>query len=192
MSDSCSISYVCLATATAQKLGRNGGGITFKVLADAERRQLFLTITGNDGGGYFSREVVTLDAIERCLPSDRTQPFAAKVFARSFQGKSANQPGFCAAVFRSLGLLGPVENKPHLHIVTTDWTAWKSEMLTREGEPYVPPAKPESNMATPKEGSTAMTRDTPDESTPVDDDPRRKGRARPRKVASEVAHENPA
>ncbi len=195
MTDSCPTSYLCVATNTAQKLGRNGGGIMFKVLADAERQRLFLTITGNDGGGYFSREVVALDAIEECLPTDRTQPFAAKVFARAFQGKSANQPGFAAAVMRSLQLLGPVEAKPYLHIVTGDWLAWKTAMLAKDGEVYVPPVKADFPGATDSATSiNTMTReDQPGENEADDGAPRRKGRKdRPGKRADELEHANPA
>lgn len=195
MSDSCPISYLCLATDTAQKLGRNGGGVTFKVLADAERQQLFLTITGNDGGGYFSREVVAFDALQACLPVDREQPFAAKVLARAFQGKSANQPGFTAAVMRSLQLLGPVENKPHLHIVTGDWQAWKTAMLAKDGEVYVPPVKVEvSNTDDPAMPITTMTReDQPGGIEAEEGLPRRKGRKdRTGKRTDEVEHAHPA
>lgn len=33
--------YLAVKTDTAQKLGRNGGGITYKVLTDSERQHLF-------------------------------------------------------------------------------------------------------------------------------------------------------
>lgn len=193
MTDSNPGAYLCLATQDAQKLGRNGGSISFKLLSDTNREQLFLTIVRNEGGGYFSREIAPFDSIERCLPADHSQPFGAKLFARAFQGKSANQPGFCSAVLHTLGLLGADEHKPHLHVVVGDWSAWKREMLSRDGEPYVPPASPEAVTGTSPEGpSPATTRDTPDEAEPSGDDPRRKGRKRPRKVLPDATHENPA
>lgn len=133
-------SYLCLATNTAPKLGRHGGRLTYKILTDPDRQQLYLTITHNEGGGYFSREIVAFDAVERCLPADTALAFGAKLFARSFKGRSANQPGFAAALLRSIGLLGIVDLKPHLHVVTGDWRAWKTTMLAQTGEPYVPAA----------------------------------------------------
>ena len=43
--------YLKLKTADAQKLGRNGGSISYMILTDTDRQQLFLSITGNDSGG---------------------------------------------------------------------------------------------------------------------------------------------
>ena len=48
-----------LKDATAKKLGkRSEGTISYRLLADANRRCLFLTITGNESNGYFSKERV--------------------------------------------------------------------------------------------------------------------------------------
>lgn len=141
MSEPIEPAYLAVKTATAQKLGRNGGGITYKELTDPERQQLFLTIVGNDGGGYYSREVVAFDTVAACLPTDHALPLAAKVFAPAFVGKSSNNPGFMAAILRSEGLLAGIEGKPNLHQVVGDWAAWKTAMLTLPGEPYAPPTK---------------------------------------------------
>ena len=94
-------SYLCLKTATAQKLGRNGGGITYKILCDAERQQLYLTLVANEGGGYYSREVFSVAGVEACLPTDLAQAFAAKCLAPAMRGKSSNHPGFLAAILRA-------------------------------------------------------------------------------------------
>jgi hypothetical protein len=102
---------------------------------------LYLTVVANDRGGYWSREVVDFAAIERCLPADRRVPISAKVFIPSYKGRSANDPTFMAACLRAIGLLGPVENKPFLHAVISDWASWKATMLIAEGVAYVPPSK---------------------------------------------------
>jgi hypothetical protein len=50
-------SFWMLKDGTAPKLGaRAEGSINYNVLADNERQQLFIAITGNKGGGYFSKE----------------------------------------------------------------------------------------------------------------------------------------
>lgn len=185
---------LCLATRTAQKLGRNGGAITYQVLADAERQRLFLTLIENDGGGYFSREIVPFEAVEQCLPTDNAHPFAAKLFARCFRGKSANNPGFMAAILRSAGLLGPVEFKPHLHRLAGDWEAWKRTTLGLPGEPYAPPRPADITETDGAEASAA----TPSEEGPAESDTAerpaggkgRKGRSD--KATDEDRHENPA
>lgn len=165
--------YLALKTDTAQKLGRNGGGITYKALTDPEHQELFLTIVGNDGGGYYSREVVAFDAVEACLPADRALPLAAKAFVSAFVGKSSNNPGFMVAILRSEGLLAGVEDKPNLHQVTSDWAAWKAALLALPGEPYVPPAKEAQTYGSPVD----MTRqDLPGDPEPEEHPGRRKGK----------------
>jgi hypothetical protein len=135
------ITYFCVKTDKARKLGRNGGFITYKVLADSDRQHVYLTVIENDRNGAWSRDLVDFAAIERCLPADRAVPISAKVFIPSFTGRSANDPTFMAATLRSIGLLGPVENKPYLHAVIGDWAAWRESMLRTEGVAYVPPSK---------------------------------------------------
>lgn len=135
------ITYACVKTDKAQKLGRNGGFITYKVLADSDRQHVYLTVVENDRGGAWSRDIVDFAAIERCLPVDRNVPISAKAFIPSFKGRSANDPTFMAATLRSIGLLGQVENKPYLHAAIGDWAAWKESMLRAEGVAYVPPSK---------------------------------------------------
>ena len=142
MTSAAPLAYLKLKTAQARKLGRTGGHLEFLVLADPERQHLYLAIIGNQGGGYYSNEAVAFAAVEAALPLDRATHFPAKVFAPCFKGRSTNNPGFLAAILRSLGLLHPVVDKPHLHAVVGDWSDWKMSILDLEGEPYVPPTKP--------------------------------------------------
>lgn len=182
--------YLTLKTESAQKLGRNGGGITYKVLTDPDRRQLFLTIVANDGGGYYSREIVAFDSVEACLPAAPAQPLAAKAFAPAFVGKSSNNPGFMAAMLRAEGLLAGVVGKPHLHQRVGEWEAWKHAMLALPGEPYVPPVMALQALGNPVE----MTRqDMPGDEDPKDHPGRRKGkRGRVLKPTDGADHAHPA
>jgi hypothetical protein len=186
MSNSITHTYLCLATKTAQKLGRNGGSITFKILADTARQQLFLRLVANEGGGFFSPDIVLFESVEACLPDDRTQPLPAKIFAAAFTGKSANNPGFMAAILRTEGLLGPVEGKPNLHLLTGDWSDWKAGMLALNGEPYVP----ETKMAITPEMTRQEHPELPDGN---EETSRRKGnKRRIAKGADEADHAHPA
>lgn len=182
--------YLALKTDTAQKLGRNGGGIAYKVLTNPEHQQLFLTIVGNDGGGYYSREVVAFDAVEACLPVDCALPLAAKAFAPAFVGKSSNNPGFMAAILRSEGLLAGVEDKTNLHQVAGDWAAWKTALLALPGESYAPPSKEAQTPGAPVD----MTRqDLPSDPEPEEHPGRRKGKkVRVMNPTEGAAHAHPA
>lgn len=133
--------YLKLKSAEAQKLGRNGGSISYLILTDVDRQQLYVSITTNDSGGYFSNEIASFDGIEACMPADHAQPFPAKALIPAFISRSANQPSFCAALLRAEGLTAAVPDKPHLHLVVGDWDDWRLAMLDLPGDPYVPPVK---------------------------------------------------
>lgn len=131
---------LCLKRDTAPKLGlRSNGLISFAVLCDAERKEIFLAITANDSGGYFSKEAVPFGQIEQCITPDK--PIPAKAFQTAFLGRSANNGGFLAAVLKHLGLISPTAEPTQLYQATGDWAAWQAAMLAEPGEVYVPPIK---------------------------------------------------
>lgn len=135
-------SFLKLKAGDAPKLGRNGGSISYVVLADAERRELFISVVSNNSGsGCWSTEAVPLEAIERCLPLDRAQAFSAKALMASFRGKSVNNGSFLCAALKVERLIGPAEGKPNQYQVAGDWPAWKAGMLALAGEPYALPSK---------------------------------------------------
>jgi hypothetical protein len=179
--------YLKLKSAEAQKLGRNGGSITYAILTDTDFQQLYVSIVANDSGGYFSTEIAPFEKIEACLPADRTQPFAAKALIPAFVSRSANQPSFCAALLRAEGLTAAVDGKPHLHQIAGDWAAWKAAMLALPSEPYVPPVK--AAAAT----STMTRQELPGETEGGEHPGRRKSKKlRVAKPAEEVVHAHPA
>src|SRR5471030_2824043 len=100
-------SFWLLKDGTAPKLGaRAEGGIRYQVLADHDRQHLYIAITGNESGGYFSRERVPFDKIEACLDAlDADKPFPSKTFKEAFIGRSSNNAGFLVAAMRKEGLL---------------------------------------------------------------------------------------
>ncbi len=181
------LQYIKLKSAEAQKLGRNGGSITYLILTEISRQQLYVRIVANDSGGFFSTEIAAFDGIEACLPADHAQPFAAKALIPAFVSRSANQPSFCAALLRAEGLTTVVDGKPHLHQVAGDWSAWKATMLALPGEPYAPSLKAAAVTST-------MTRqELPGEVEAEEHPGRRKGKKlRVAKPSEEIAHAHPA
>lgn len=133
--------YLSLKLAQASKTGqRSTGKISYRVLADELHQDLFITIVGNEGGGWFSNEIIPLLRIESVFESyEADKPLPSKVFTRAFNSKSANNAGFLVAVLRAEGLLTAAAEGSRLHLVTDEWELWKSMMLTETGEVYVPP-----------------------------------------------------
>jgi hypothetical protein len=133
-------SFWLLKEGTAPKLGaRAEGGISYHVLADNDRQNLFVAITGNQSGGYFSREQVPFDKIEACLDtSPSAKPFPSKTFKEAFTGRSSNNAGFLVAVLRSEGLLAAAPEAETQHVRCGDWSAWKKTVLAEVGV-LIPP-----------------------------------------------------
>lgn len=125
--------HLLVNTGSAPKLGPNSTGlISYAVLVDAARSAVYIALTGNDGGGYFSREIVALDDIAACLPTD-PQPVVSGIFKEAFTGRSTNNAPFMAAAITHLGLLSkkPREaaGRGTLLEVACEWSAWQRNLL---------------------------------------------------------------
>lgn len=147
--------YLCLKQAQAAKTGeRSTGRITYAVLCDADRQSLYLTLTGNESGGWFSNEIVPLTRIEEVLDAlpDREQALSSKCLRPAFISQSVNNWGFLGAVLRAEQLLMPAPDAPHQHVLAEadDWDTWKSVMLSEPGVPYVPLVKGAKPSAKPE------------------------------------------
>lgn len=136
--------YLSLKLAQASKTGKHAAGrITYRILTDLKRDQLYLTLVSNEGGGWFSTEIVPFARIEAVADAinDPSAPLLSKQLRQAFISRSANNAGFLAAVLRAEGLLAPSPEAAHQHVVSGDWSQWKRAMLSAAGEAYVPLAK---------------------------------------------------
>ena len=129
-------SFVLLKSASARKLGKHAHGeIHYQISCDTERKNLSLAITGNDGGGYFSKEVLSFHKVEACLASREVGVrFPSKALKEVFTGRSSNNAGFLAAILRSEALIAPAPDMDSQHVACGDRTAWKSALLTLAGQ----------------------------------------------------------
>lgn len=130
------VTLLRLKTGAAPKLGQHAhGAIHYELLADTNRQTLLLRLTGNDGGGNHSLELVPfsrVQAIVAGLPADAAVPF--RVFRSCFRGKSQNNAGFACCLLRAEGLLTSVDGKRYQHKVAGDWENWASQALALSGE----------------------------------------------------------
>ena len=145
--------YRLLKTDLAAKLSpKSQGGITYLLLADAspntESPELHIAVTANEGGGLWSKETVRLDAIEAVIDAYAGSPFPTRALRAAMVGRSSNNPPFCLAVLKDLGLVAPAPDKAHQHVKAGDWTAFRAEWLAKPGDPVIYPApKPEADEA---------------------------------------------
>jgi hypothetical protein len=126
-----------LKAARALKLGKHAeGGIHYQILTDGARQDLMFKIVRNDGGGYYSKEVLAFSRVETCLAQHpQNQPFPSKLLQAAFTGRSSNNAGFLAAILRAEGLLALAPDTEGRHVISGDWPGWKALMLSEPGEP---------------------------------------------------------
>ena len=72
--------------------------------------EIHFRVHSNTGGGLFSAEWVSLNAIKSAL-DNATQPITSFTLSKIFKGKSTNTPGFLMAVLKSEGLVRNLEGK---------------------------------------------------------------------------------
>lgn len=119
-----------VAMKSARKLGeRSTGSVGYHVLVDGDRTQVYLAITANEGGGYFSREPVAVAAIYDCVKATSShESFLVRILRPAFAGRSSNNPGFLGAALRHEGLIVP-SDRPNRYIEAGDWNAWAEQYL---------------------------------------------------------------
>jgi hypothetical protein len=149
--------YFSVRQAQAAKTGQHSQGkITYRILTDESHLELFITIVANEGGGWFSSEIVAFSAIEAITSKLKPKvAFPTKTFAPAFNSRSVNNAGFLAAVLRTEGLLNAAPESNRLHLLTDEWEIWKAVMLSEPGEMYEPPVKTPANAKAEKSPSEA-------------------------------------
>ncbi|MGZ4954257.1 MAG: hypothetical protein ACXV8Q_04015 [Methylobacter sp.] len=131
-----------LKSGQAPKTGpRSHGAIHYRLLTDADHQQLYITITGNDGGGYFGKDIIPIARIEQCLHAQKS-PLSSAPLKTVFISQSANNAGFLAAILRAEGLLLPVDGAVHQHQLAPPsvWSTWKAAALATvtQATPFQP------------------------------------------------------
>lgn len=85
--------------------------ITYQIISDANKT-VSIRIKSNDGGGYYSDEAITIDAIIAtlsALPDDK--PITSIHLFKLFSGKSSNNGGFLLCALLNEKMLKPFEGK---------------------------------------------------------------------------------
>lgn len=75
-----------------------------------------LRVFANSGGGFFSREWISLKEIQQIMEKrTAANPVVSSSFGTLFAGKSVNTTGFVLAVLKQLGLVKPIKEKPRCY-----------------------------------------------------------------------------
>ncbi len=84
--------------------------LTYHIGSNAEA-EVYLMVTSNTGGGFFSIEWVSLKAIQETL-EQATQPLTSYALRNLYKGRSTNNPAFLTAALKHAGLVIANPEKP--------------------------------------------------------------------------------
>lgn len=86
--------------------------LTYHIGCNAQS-DILLRVVDNTGGGFFSKEWVSLNAIFQAFDGKAVdKPIISLLLYPLFQGKSLNTPAFLLAVLKQEGLVIPLEDHP--------------------------------------------------------------------------------
>lgn len=99
--------------------------VFFEIAKRDTDAQLYLRLSGNEGGGLHSKEWILLKSLIDILDQQSDKPFKSLILKPLFKGNSANNVGFLAGSLRSepLALLKPAEKGVFLHLLHDDYQA---------------------------------------------------------------------
>ena len=141
--------YLSLKSSKTTKIGlRTEGYIHYRVLSDQDNR-LYFNITGNDDGGYYSKEIIPFDSVEQIVKNIKPNvAISSSLFRSAFIGRSNNNAAFLAAILREEKLLAPMADAVKKHTVEAGWDRWQTDMLKN-----IPKSKPfEPEVVKPAKG----------------------------------------
>lgn len=102
----------------------------YEVAIHQGERELYIRISGNQGGGLYCRSWIPLKDITAVLDVQGDKPFKSSVMKCVFSGQSANNAGFMAACCRGLGLIIQSERSVFLHVLAPDYEQRRDELLS--------------------------------------------------------------
>ncbi|WP_044362231.1 hypothetical protein [Vibrio fluvialis] len=104
--------------------------VFYEIAIHDEENELYIRMTGNQGGGLHSKEMIPLKDITAVLDVQGDKPFKSSVMKCVFSGQSANNAGFMAACCRELGLIIQSEKSVFLHVLEPDYEQRRDELLS--------------------------------------------------------------
>ncbi|HFQ5109687.1 TPA: hypothetical protein ACGUT0_003276 [Vibrio vulnificus] len=104
--------------------------VFYEIAIHDEENELYIRMSGNEGGGLHSKEWIPLKDIIAVLDVQGDKPFKSSVMKCVFSGQSANNAGFMAACCRGLGLIIQSDKSVFLHVLAPDYEQRRDELLS--------------------------------------------------------------
>ncbi|HCG6983269.1 TPA: hypothetical protein NJ311_003629 [Vibrio parahaemolyticus] len=131
------ITHEILREGKALKLSpKSTNHVFYEIAMHKEENELYIRMSGNEGGGLHSKEWVPLKDIFAVLDVQGDKPFKSSVMKCVFSGQSANNAGFMCGVCRGMGLIIKSDKSVFLHVLAPDYEQRREELLSLVvGEP---------------------------------------------------------
>ncbi|EKO3500165.1 hypothetical protein K6U20_17580 [Vibrio fluvialis] len=104
--------------------------VFYEIAIHDEDNELYIRISGSQGGGLHSKEWIPLKDITAVLDVQGDKPFKSSVMKCVFSGQSANNAGFMCGVCRGLGFIIQSEKSVFLHVLAPDYEQRRDELLS--------------------------------------------------------------
>jgi hypothetical protein len=159
-----------ILTAQCPKLSPTAEGLlSYNIWQKIDNDVLYLALAANEGGGYFSHELIPVLHIMDCLTALQASnlAFPAIRLRTAFEGKSANNASFLAAVLRHQQVLLPSPENTKLHIVDINISTWPERLLqrnTRFNSPTNTDNHPQPNATPPIKAAKGKQKTAPNAS----------------------------
>ena len=130
-----------ILTAQCPKLSPTAEGLlSYNIWQETDSDVLYIALAANEGGGYFSHELIPVLHLMDCLATLQAskQAFPAVRLRTAFEGKSANNASFLAAVLRHQEVLLPCPENTKLHTVAINMTTWPERLLLLDTRSQTP------------------------------------------------------
>ncbi|EDM69292.1 hypothetical protein PE36_07387 [Moritella sp. PE36] len=105
--------------------------VFFDIAEHDEEGELYIRLSGNEGGGLHSKEWINLTTLIAILDEQVDKPFKSTALKPAFKGASSNNAGFLAGVLRSddIGLIVQSGTSVFLHVLADDYEQKKAKLL---------------------------------------------------------------
>jgi len=104
-----------LKTDSCNTLSGSANKINFQI-GCTPNSKIYIRIVTNTGGGFFSQEWISWEAIQQALKQcPKDVPITSLFLYPLFKGKSVNTPSFLLAALKHLNLVQPLKGKKRCH-----------------------------------------------------------------------------
>jgi len=105
--------------------------VFFDIAEHDEEGELYIRLSGNEGGGLFSQEWINLSKLFAILDEQVDKPFKSAALKAAFRGLSSNNNAFICASLRSpdMGLIVQSGTSVFLHVLADDYEEKKAKLL---------------------------------------------------------------